>query len=121
MEIEELTDKNYESIILNTDSPIFIDFYSPTCGPCQILLSFLGQIQEHGLKHNVKVLKCDVSRNPKISNKYQIHSIPFTCIVDKDKSIKSPELGLKDISYYFSLIEKFDPNRKSFFQKLFKK
>lgn len=116
-----LTDSNYNSIIEGNDSPIFIDFYSPSCGPCQILLSFIDELYSYGSEHGVLVLKCDISKNPKIANKYSIRSVPFSIVVTSDKKIIHPEVGLKDKGYYFSLIEKMNPNKKSFFQKLFGK
>ena len=33
----ELNDKNYNDIILEEERPVFIDFYSPMCSPCQDL------------------------------------------------------------------------------------
>jgi thioredoxin 1 len=117
--IPNLTDTNYNDIILNTSTPIFVDFYSPYCGPCQTLLSFLEHLDIQGKKNNVLILKCDVSQNPKIANKYQIESVPFTCIIDIDKSIKYPNFGLQDIGYYVSIIEKSNPERKGFFKKIF--
>ena len=42
----ELTDKNYEKIIKNNEKPVFIDFYSPSCGPCQMLM----ELMENGLE-----------------------------------------------------------------------
>jgi thioredoxin 1 len=115
----ELTDKNYEQLIVKTDQPIFIDFYSPTCGPCQILMGYLPKIAEYATDKNVSIFKCDVSKNPKIANKYQIRSVPFTLVVTTDKKIDYVESGVKDIGYYIGLIDKFNPNKKSFFSKIF--
>jgi len=113
----ELTDKNYQQLIVNTDNPIFIDFYSPTCGPCQILMSYLPKIAEYAEDKNVSIFKCDVSKNPKIANKYEIKSVPFTLIVTKDKKLDYVENGVKEIGYYINLIDKFNPNKKSLFSK----
>ena len=45
--ILELTDKNYTAFMEDTNSVVFIDFYSDTCGPCQTLLSYLPNLAEH--------------------------------------------------------------------------
>jgi len=114
----ELTDKNYEQLIVKTDQPIFIDFYSPSCGPCQILMGYLPKIAEYAADKNVSIFKCNVANNPKIANKYQIRSVPFTLVVTTDKKIDYVESGVKDIGYYIGLIDKFNPNKKSFLSKI---
>ena len=54
----ELTDKNYETIIKNNEDPVFIDFYSPTCGPCQMLTKLIDErLEQYGEENGVKVVK----------------------------------------------------------------
>jgi len=103
--IIDLTDQNYDDVI-SQDAAIFIDFYSETCSPCQVLKKMLPAIHDYAKEKKVIVSKCNVEHNPKIASKYQIRSIPMTCIIDHDKNIKDVELGLKDISYYIKLINK---------------
>ena len=97
----ELTDKNYETIIKNNDEPVFIDFYSPTCGPCQMLTKLIDEsLEQCGEENGVKVVKCDVSRNPKLAEAFKVRSVPFTIAVLKDEQLKYPEIGLKHETYY---------------------
>ncbi len=115
----ELTDKNYEKIIKNNEQPVFIDFYSPTCGPCQMLMELLENgLEKYGDENNVLVAKCDVSRNPKLAEAFKVQSVPFTIAVMPNGKLKYPELGLKDNSYYFGIIDKL-AGKGSFFSKLF--
>ena len=115
----ELTDKNYEKIIKQNNKPVFIDFYSPTCGPCQMLMEVIdNSLEAYGSKNGVDVVKCDVSRNPKLAEAFKVQSVPFTIAVLPDGKLKYPEIGLKDNSYYFSIIDKL-AGKGSFFSKLF--
>jgi len=115
----ELTDKNYEKIIKNNDKPVFIDFYSPTCGPCQMLMEVMENgLEKYGEENNVVVAKCDVSRNPKLAEAFKVQSVPFTIAVMPDGKLKYPELGLKDNAYYFGIIDKL-AGKGSFFSRLF--
>ena len=115
----ELTDKNYEKIIKNNDQPVFIDFYSPTCGPCQVLMEVIENgLAKYAEENNVIIAKCDVSRNPKLAEAFKVQSVPFTISVMPDGKLKYPELGLKDTAYYFSTIDKL-AGKGSFFSKLF--
>ena len=115
----ELTDKNYEKIIKQNDKPVFIDFYSPSCGPCQMLMEVMENgLEAYGKENSVDVVKCDVSRNPKLAEAFKVQSVPFTIAVQPDGKLKYPELGLKETAYYFGIIDKL-AGKGSFFSKLF--
>ena len=115
----ELTDKNYETIIKNNENPVFIDFYSPTCGPCQMLTKLIDErLEQYGEEQGIQVVKCDVSKNPKLASAFKIRSVPFTIAVLKDETLKYPEVGLKNETYYFELIDKL-AGKGSFFSRLF--
>ncbi|KYJ86578.1 thioredoxin family protein [Sulfurovum riftiae] len=115
----ELTDKNYETIIKKNERPVFIDFYSPTCGPCQMLMQLIDErLEKYGEEHDIKVVKCNVAQNPKLASAFKIESVPFTIAVMPDGKLKYPEIGLKNETYYFELIDKL-AGKGSFFSRLF--
>ena len=66
------------------------------------------------------MIKCNITKNPKINEKFKISSVPFTIVVTKDKKFKEPNEGLRDRSYYFDIIDKYGKNsKKGFFSKFF--
>ena len=117
----ELTDKNYHHIIKNNDKPVLVDFYSDTCAPCQVLLGIIEEgLEKYGAEQGVDVVTCNVGRNPKLANAFNVRSVPFTIVVMPDKKLKYPELGLKDAAYYYGLIDKLSgKKKKGFFGRLF--
>jgi len=115
----ELTDTNYETIIKHNEVPVLIDFYSPACGPCQMLTQLIDErLEKYGEENGVKVVKCDVSKNPKLASAFKVRAVPFTIAVLKDEKLKYPEIGLKHETYYFELIDKLS-GKGSFFSRLF--
>ena len=115
----ELTDKNYTNIIKNNEAPVFVDFYSPTCGPCQMLSKLIDErLESYGEENGITVAKCDVSCNPKLAEAFKVQSVPFTIVVMPNEKLKYPELGLKHETYYFELIDKL-AGKGSFFSRLF--
>ena len=115
----EPTDQNYTNIIKNNETPIFIDFYSPTCGPCQMLSKLIDErLETYGEENGILVTKCDVSRNPELTKAFKVRSVPFTISVMPDEKLKYPVLGLKNETYYFELIDKL-AGKGSFFSRLF--
>jgi len=115
----ELRDTNYEQIIKNNEVPVLIDFYSPACGPCQMLTQLIDEkLEKYGEENGVTVVKCNVSKNPKLASAFKVRSVPFTIAVLKDEKLKYPEIGLKHETYYFELIDKL-AGKGSFFSRLF--
>jgi thioredoxin 1 len=116
----ELTDNNYETIIKNHENPVFIDFYSPTCGPCQILTKLIDEkLEIYGKENDVTVVKCNIRDNPKLAEAFKIRSVPFTIAVLPDEKLKHAEIGLKQESYYFEIIDKLAGKNVSFFGRFF--
>jgi len=115
----ELTDKNYTNIIKNNKAPVFVDFYSPTCGPCQLLGTLIEErLETYAKENDITIAKCDVSHNPKLTEAFKVESVPFTIVIMPDGKLKYPELGLKNETYYFELIDKL-AGKGSFFSRLF--
>lgn len=119
MEIQELTDLNYNDFINTTNSCVFIDFFSENCPPCQSLLTLLPHLREQYKNENVVIAKVNVAQNPKLAAKYMVRSVPLTVVVGEDKMVKKAEIGLKDLGTYSSMIDLALGKKKSFFSKFF--
>jgi len=115
--IIELNDENYSEFILTCDKAVFIDFYSPSCGPCQSLMTQLPHIDKY-FKDEAVIAKVDVTQNPKLAQKYEISSVPFcVSISPKDKMLKDVELGEASVDRYIRMIQK--AQGKGLFSRLF--
>jgi thioredoxin 1 len=117
----ELTDKNYETIIKNNDKPVWIDFYSPSCGPCQMLGAFVEEkLIAYAEEKGVQVVKCNVAKNNKLATAFKVQSVPFTIAVMPDEKLLFPEIGMRDEGYYYKVIDKLAGKAKGgFFSKFF--
>ena len=105
-EVLELTDSSYSSFMENTESVVFIDFYSETCPPCQTLLSYLPNLVEHFKEEDVVIAKVNAAYNPKLSKKFMVRSVPLSVVIGKDKMVKRAEVGLLGMESYFKMIDK---------------
>lgn len=115
--IIELNDTNYSEFIHTLDKALFIDFYSPSCGPCQELMTQLPRLKNY-FKEEAIIAKVNVSTNPKLAQKYEIQSVPFcVSISPKNKIIKDFELGNGSMGRYIRMIKK--AQGKGFFNRMF--
>ena len=71
----ELTDSEFQSFVKNASLPMMVDFYSPTCGPCQSIAQIIVTLSKEYLG-KVIVAKLDTSRNPGTAMHYQIRGVP---------------------------------------------
>ncbi len=74
-----LTDSNFEDEVLNSDTPVLVDFWAEWCGPCKKIGPVVEELAgEYAGK--AKIGKVNVDDNPEVSMKYQIRSIPALLI-----------------------------------------
>lgn len=79
---KHVTDANFAEEVLNSDMPVFVDFWATWCGPCKMLAPVIEEVSKN-LEGKVKVVKLDVDANPETASKYGITSIP-TMLLFKD-------------------------------------
>lgn len=118
-QVLELNDNSYSSFIEESDSVVFIDFYSDTCPPCQTLLSFLPNLATHYKNEKVVIAKVNAATNPKLSNKFMVRSVPLTVVIGKDKMVKRAETGLLSADAYIKMIDKEIGKSKGLFSRFF--
>ena len=87
----ELTDANFDEIVLKSDKPVLVDFWAEWCGPCRIIAPFVKEISEE-FSDKAVVGKVDVDGNPGISAKFGIRNIP-TLLFFKDGQIADKQVG----------------------------
>ncbi|HET9774035.1 MAG TPA: thioredoxin [Nitrososphaeraceae archaeon] len=66
---------SWEAEVINSQLPVFVDFWAEWCGPCRMVGPAVEQLSKI-LDGKVKIAKVNVDENQEIAVKYGIHSIP---------------------------------------------
>lgn len=86
-----LTEKNFEEVVLKEEKLVLVDFWATWCGPCQMLAPVLAEFAEEH-KDKLKVGKVNVDEQRDLAIKYNITSIP-TLILFKNGEIINISVG----------------------------
>ena len=99
----ELTDGNFETLVLKSDKPVVVDFWAVWCGPCRMVGPIVQEIgEEYGEK--AVVGKLDVDHNPKTARNFGIRNIP-TILFFKNGEVVDKQVGAVPKQ---KLVEKLD-------------
>lgn len=74
------------SELINSDTPVLVDFYADWCGPCKTMSPVIEQIASH-YTGKIKVIKIDTDKNPQAAGQYQVRGIPTFILFKKGQPV----------------------------------
>ncbi len=99
--VTEFTDANFEAEVLQSDTPVLVDFWAEWCMPCRMLAPTVEELAQE-YDGRVKVGKLDTDANREVSLKYGIQSIPTVILFKGGEEagritglVPKPELAAK--------------------------
>lgn len=90
--------------VLQSDVPVFVDFWATWCGPCRMVGPIVDQLADE-YEGKVKICKVDVDGNQELSQMYQVMSIP-TLMVFKGGNVVDKKVGAAPKQELVKMIEK---------------
>ena len=96
-----LTDENFQQTIEN--GVTLVDFYATWCGPCRMIAPIIEQLAGM-VQGKARIAKLDIDQAQQSTNFLQITSVPTVILFKDGKEIKRV-VGVKDLDYFFNLIQ----------------
>ena len=72
--INEVTDTTFQAEVLESETPVLVDFWAPWCGPCRVVAPVLEEIAEQ--REDLRIVKLNVDDNQQTAAQFGILAIP---------------------------------------------
>lgn len=83
-----ITDSNFQKEVLESKTPVVVDFWAPWCGPCRAVTPVIEELAKD-YTGKVVVGKLNVDENPEVAGQFNVMSIPTVIVFKNGEPIKS--------------------------------
>lgn len=90
------------SEMINSDTPVLVDFYTDWCGPCKMMSPILKNLKKE-MGEKINIIKIDAEKNADAAIKYQVRGVP-TLILFKNGRILWQQSGVVQLPQLKSII-----------------
>jgi thioredoxin len=85
--LSEVTDNNFDAEVLESESPVLVDFWAPWCGPCRVVAPVLEEIA--GEREDLRIVKLNIDENQQTAARFQVLSIPTMILFKGGQPVKT--------------------------------
>ncbi len=98
-----ITDAAFEQEVLQSTTPVLVDYWAEWCGPCKMIAPILDEVAKE-YQGRLKVAKLNIDENPMTPPKYGIRGIP-TLMIFKNGNVEATKVGALSKSQLTAFID----------------
>jgi thioredoxin 1 len=91
--VSELSNENFDQEVLQSNTPVLVDFWAPWCGPCRQITPMIEELAADN-DGSVKVMKVNIDDHPQTAQQFGVMSIP-TLMVFKNGEVTDRFVGVQ--------------------------
>jgi thioredoxin 1 len=88
---KKITDDSFDTDVVNSSTPVLVDFWAEWCGPCKQIAPALDELSEE-LGDKLTIAKLNIDENPGTPSKFGVRGIP-TLMLFKDGQVAATKVG----------------------------
>ncbi len=86
-----VSDDSFETDVLESSTPVLVDFWAEWCGPCKMIAPALEELAGE-MGERITIAKVNIDDNPGVPSKYGVRGIP-TLMLFKDGQVAATKIG----------------------------
>ena len=84
--LADVTDNNFQAEVIESETPVLVDFWAPWCGPCRVVAPILEEIAaEHA---DLRIVKLNIDDNQQTAAAFEVLSIPTMILFRGGQPVK---------------------------------
>ena len=85
--LADVTDNNFQAEVIESETPVLVDFWAPWCGTCRVVAPVLEQIAEEHAEQ-LRIVKLNIDENQQTAAAFEVMSIPTMILFQGGQPVK---------------------------------